>query len=288
MPEPTQVPQSTSSYVVDAENVAEMARLTRQARVLSEHLGLYPQQLVLEQHAHILDIGCGPGEWTLEIAQRFPGSMVTGIDSSNLMITYARSTAESLHIPNVKFEVLDARQPLDFPANSFNFINARFIVGFMNTALWPKVIGECFRLLCPGGIFCSSEPESLGSTTSLALAQYNLMITQAMRLGGQCFTPFGEQYGISAVQHRLLEEAGFQQVQQEVSLINFSAGMPAHSATYDNFKTFLRLLQPLVLRYGLTTPENIEALYASTLEEMAADDFCAVAFFQRTWGTKPM
>ena len=104
---------------------------------------------------------------------------------------------------------------------------------------------------------------------------------------GQCFTPQGEQYGICAVQHRLLQEAGFQHIQQEAFVINYSAGMPAHAAMYDNFKTFLKLLQPLLLRSGLTTAENIEVLYSSTLEEMADDDFCATAFFQRTWGTKP-
>jgi len=287
MPDPTQGPPPTSGYVVDAENVAEMARLRRQARMLSEHLGLYPQQLALAQRSHILDIGCGPGEWALEIAQRFPESRVTGIDISDLMITYARYTAESLHITNVQFQVLDARQPLTLPDASFDLVNARFIVGFMSKARWPQLIGECFRLLRPGGIFCTCEPESLGTTISPSLAQYNLLITQAMRWAGQCFTPQGEQYGICAVQHRLLQEAGFEHIQQEASIINYSAGMPAHPAMYDNFKTFLKLLQPLLLRSGLTTPEDIEVLYSSTLEEMAADDFCAAAFFQRVWGTKP-
>src|SRR3989442_14330214 len=113
MPDPTQGPPPTSGYVVDAENVAEMARLRTQARMLSEHLGLYPQQLALAQRSHILDIGCGPGEWALEIAQRFPESRITGIDISDLMITYARYTAESLHITNVQFQVLGLCLPPD-------------------------------------------------------------------------------------------------------------------------------------------------------------------------------
>src|SRR5438876_6806405 len=137
MLDPTPVPQPATGYVVDAENAAEMARLVRQARMLSQHLGLFPAQLDLAQSYHILDIGCGPGEWALQIAQRFPGSRVTGIDISDLMITYARSTAESLHIANVEFQVLDARQPLALPDASFDLVNARFIVGFMSTTRWP-------------------------------------------------------------------------------------------------------------------------------------------------------
>ncbi len=92
MPDPTQGSPPTSGYVVDAENVAEMARLRRQARMLSEHSCLSPQQLALAQRSHILDIGCGPGEWALAIAQRFPESRITGIDISDLMIAYARYT----------------------------------------------------------------------------------------------------------------------------------------------------------------------------------------------------
>src|SRR5438270_1854623 len=188
MPDPTG-PQPTSGYVVDAENVAEMARLRRQARMLSEHLGLYPQQLALAQRSHILDIGCGPGEWALEIAQRFPESRITGIDISDLMIRYARYTAESLHITNVEFQVLDARQSLPLPDASFDLVNARFIVGFMSTARWPQLIGECFRLLRLGGIFWTCEPENLGTTTSPSLAQYNLLMTQAMLFAGKCLAP---------------------------------------------------------------------------------------------------
>jgi tRNA G46 methylase TrmB len=63
-----------SSYQVDAENIAEMARLIRQARLLGTHLGLFPNKLDLTHSSSLLDIGCGPGEWVLEIAQRFPAS----------------------------------------------------------------------------------------------------------------------------------------------------------------------------------------------------------------------
>ncbi len=265
MPDPTPVPPPTSGYVVDAENVAEMARLTRQARMLSEHLGLYPQQLALAQSSHILDIGCGPGEWALEIAQRFPGSRVTGIDISDLMITYARSTAESLHIANVQFQVLDARQPLALPDASFDLVNARFIVGFMSTSRWPQLIGECFRLLRPGGIFCTCEPESLGTTTSPSLAQYNLLITQATRWAGQCFAPQGEQYGICAVQHRLLQEAGFQHIQQEASIINYSYRVAIIFATQPSERwTEPFLILPILTGCSCLRPINRINIYRAT------------------------
>ena len=288
MDDPIAASKPETGYVVDAENVAEMARLIRQARTLSEHLGILPAQIQPVPGSRILDIGCGPGEWTLEIARRFPGSRVVGIDISDRMIEYARYIAREQEIPNVRFEIIDARQPLAFPDASFDLVNARFIVGFMSTTAWPQLLREGFRLLYPGGILCSSEPESLGTTTSLSLARYNLLVTEALRRSGQCFAPFGEQYGIAAVQQRLLQEAGFRQVRQEAFIIDYSTGMPAHLATIENFQTFLKLLQPLIVRSKLATQSELDILYARTLEEMRADEFCAAAFFQRASGSKPM
>ncbi len=242
MDDPTTDSQPETGYVVDAENVAEMARLIRQARMLSEHLGLLPAAVEPSPGDRILDIGCGPGEWVMEIGRRFPNNQITGVDISERMIAYARYIARDQEIPTIQFEIMDARQPLTFPDASFELVNARFNVGFMSTVTWPQLLRESLRLLRPGGILCSCEPESLGTTTSPSLARYNLLVTEAMRWCGQCFSPFGEQYGIAAVQQRLFREAGFQRVQQEAFVINYSAGMPAHLAMVENFQTFLKLL----------------------------------------------
>jgi len=222
------------------------------------------------------------------MARRFPESRITGIDISERMIAYARSVAHQRGLSTVQFTVMDVRQPLPFPDASFDLVNARFTVGFMTTTSWPQLLSECFRLLRLGGILCMCEPESLGTTTSMALAQYNLLVTQAMRQHGQCFAPFGEQYGITTVHQHLFQQAGFQQIRQEAFIINYSTGRPAHLPTVENFQTFLKLLQPLLVRSGLTTQEEIEVLYSRMLEEMLADNFFAAAFFERVWGTRPV
>jgi trans-aconitate 2-methyltransferase len=43
-----------------------------------------------EAPAYVVDLGCGPGERTLELATRWPGAIVEGVDSSTQMITEAR------------------------------------------------------------------------------------------------------------------------------------------------------------------------------------------------------
>src|SRR5947209_13697792 len=138
-----------------------MARLSRQAKLQSERLGLFPENLALEQKSTILDIACGSGEWALEVAQKFADKKITGVDISELMISYARYMAESRSLANVHFQVMDVRQPIIFNDVSFDLINARLITSFLTTAMWPVLLKECFRLLRPSGIMCSTEIENL-------------------------------------------------------------------------------------------------------------------------------
>lgn len=43
--------------------------------------------------AYVVDLGCGPGERTLDLAARWPGAVIEGIDSSPQMIAEARRPA---------------------------------------------------------------------------------------------------------------------------------------------------------------------------------------------------
>src|SRR4029453_6764360 len=53
----------------------------------------------------VIDLGCGPGNLTASLADRWPGAQVLGLDSSPEMITRAAEFAG----PRVKFAVQDIR-----------------------------------------------------------------------------------------------------------------------------------------------------------------------------------
>jgi trans-aconitate 2-methyltransferase len=57
----------------------------------------------------ILDVGCGDGKITAQIAARSPRSSVVGVDPSREMIDFARSHFGPATRPNLRFEVADAR-----------------------------------------------------------------------------------------------------------------------------------------------------------------------------------
>src|SRR5262245_36211562 len=76
--------------------------------------------LDLEGSERVLDIGCGDGKITAEIAARVPRAAVVGVDASREMIAFASSHFGPTVRANLRFEVADARL-LPF-RNEFNRI----------------------------------------------------------------------------------------------------------------------------------------------------------------------
>jgi trans-aconitate methyltransferase len=67
-------------------------------------------KLKLRGDEHILDVGCGDGKVTAEIADAVPRGSATGVDASPQMISYAQKTFPAKQFPNLEFHVMDARK----------------------------------------------------------------------------------------------------------------------------------------------------------------------------------
>ena len=65
-------------------------------------------KLALEGDERVLDIGCGDGKVTAEIAGQLPDGSVPGIDRSGEMIRFARRNFPAKRFPNLTFEMMDA------------------------------------------------------------------------------------------------------------------------------------------------------------------------------------
>jgi len=66
-------------------------------------------KLHLRDDERILDVGCGDGKVTAELASTVSKGSVTGIDASPEMIAFARKTFPKSQIANLTFEIMDAR-----------------------------------------------------------------------------------------------------------------------------------------------------------------------------------
>ena len=67
-------------------------------------------KLKLRGDERILDVGCGDGKVTAEIARALPHGSVVGTDASAEMIAFAREMFPPKKNPNLEFHVMDARE----------------------------------------------------------------------------------------------------------------------------------------------------------------------------------
>jgi len=286
MTAPTDPFQSETTYFIDAENAAEMARLTKQARLITECMGgLFPEQPDLSNVHDILDIACGPGSWVLDVARLYPQTRVVGIDISQLMIEYARIEAQRFGVNNASFQVMDVLKSLDFPDGSFDLVNARLLSVFMPPAVWPKLMQDSMRILRLGGIIRLTECEWC-ITNGTAFEKMNGLITQALQVAGQSFSPDGRHLGITPMLGRFLHNAGCQGIQKMAHAIDFSYGMEAHNGCYQDVMVLFKLLQSFLIKMGVTTQEEVDVLYHRALAEMQSEDFCGIWYFLSVWGQK--
>jgi trans-aconitate 2-methyltransferase len=87
-------------------NATEYARRSGLQQTMAEEVLAL---LDLEGSERVLDVGCGDGKITAEIAARVPRGTVVGVDASQDMISFASSHFGPTVRPNLRFEVGDAR-----------------------------------------------------------------------------------------------------------------------------------------------------------------------------------
>jgi ubiquinone/menaquinone biosynthesis C-methylase UbiE len=101
----------------------------------------------------LLDVGCGPGNLALLLAQRVGSDgKVAGIDASPEMIARARQKAERRHAP-VDFR-LEPVEALSFADGSFDGVVSSFVYHHLPDDLKPRALASIARVLKPGGRVC--------------------------------------------------------------------------------------------------------------------------------------
>jgi ubiquinone/menaquinone biosynthesis C-methylase UbiE len=125
------------------ESPAGKLRWARRVKMLSGHLGI---------GMSVLELGCGTGYFTRELARS--GADVVAIDISPELLEIARANCSA---PNIRYEIQNAYE-LSYPDAVFDSVVGSSILHHLEI---EEAIREIYRVLKPGGTIYFTEPNML-------------------------------------------------------------------------------------------------------------------------------
>lgn len=106
-------------------------QLARIGRLLGGDQATLKQFSSISNIQSILDVGCGGGQFTLKMAQKFPEAQVTGIDICPQAIEFALNRKAEAKLENVFFEQPLTKE-LNYPDRFFDVVTATLVCHHMD------------------------------------------------------------------------------------------------------------------------------------------------------------
>jgi ubiquinone/menaquinone biosynthesis C-methylase UbiE len=177
--------------------IASLGRSTRLRAEAIESMDFHPDN-------RILDLGCGTGAMTLQIAARLNRSgHIQGIDAAGKMIAVARKNlARTPWADRCHFQQALAEQ-LPFENESFDYCFSSMFYHHLPMDLKRQSMAEAYRVLRRGGVFLTIDIDRPGNPLMkcIAMAGYLFLLQPAIK------------ENIDGVLCRLIPEAGFDQME---------------------------------------------------------------------------
>lgn len=191
------------------KNAGELERLKMQATVAIDIERAMWRNAGLQSGMNVLDLACGPGFISCELAKLVGDGHVSGVDISEELITVAHQAKASEKVENASFSTGNVYE-LTLPENSFDFVYARFL--FQHLVKPQLALKNVLRVLKPGGILCVLDIDDNWTSFSPESDAFIKFIRKAgsgqKRKGGNRL--------IGSQLFGLLNEAGFQNVTTKI------------------------------------------------------------------------
>jgi SAM-dependent methyltransferase len=149
---------STHHYVIRGGR-AGRERLRVLSRVMWPTTSALFERVGVPPEARCLDVGCGGGDVTCELARLVPKGSVLGVDIDDTKLELARSEAAEAGVSNVAFRFDDVGQP---PSGDerFNVIYVRFVLTHVPDP--GAVVRRLVSQLAPGGALLTEDIDCSG------------------------------------------------------------------------------------------------------------------------------
>lgn len=198
----------------------------------------------------VLDLGCGPGYGTLELAQLVgtTGSVV-GVDVSRRFLRVLEATVSALQLPHISWHENDA-QALSLADSSVDGAFARWVLSF--TADPAAVMREVARVLRPGAPLAVLD---YANYAAFAMAPGSEAVDRVIAATGQSIANHGGDFNLGRRVPELMAQSGLEVVSvQPVSRI-----ARPDSALWQWPATFFANFLPVLEESALITTADAQA-----------------------------
>ena len=153
----------------------------------------------------LLDVGCGPGTITVDLAERLPPGQVTATEISSDALELARAEAARRTVPNIDFAVADVHE-LTFPDDSFDVVHAHQVL--QHVADPVQALREMRRVCRQGGIVAARDSDYASFTWFPAVPELDEWLALYQRLAranggepnaGRCLLSWAQAAGFTDV-----------------------------------------------------------------------------------------
>ncbi|MFD3655560.1 class I SAM-dependent methyltransferase [Streptomyces sp. NPDC058620] len=109
----------------------------------------------------VLDVGCGPGTITADLAALVAPGRVTAVDITDDILGQAAEVAAERGLENIGFATADVHA-LDFPDDSFDIVHAHQVLQHVGDPV--RALSEMRRVCRPGGIVAARDSDYAAMT----------------------------------------------------------------------------------------------------------------------------
>jgi 2-polyprenyl-3-methyl-5-hydroxy-6-metoxy-1,4-benzoquinol methylase len=139
------------SYYTTEEYEECLHQLDRIGRYLGGNQASLKNLHQLPKLQSILDVGCGGGSFTMELAKQFSEAQILGIDISNEAISLARKKQQKANLANLRFEVPSSDQ-LSYAPNSFDLVTSTLMCHHLNDDQLIEFLKKSYQIAAEGVI----------------------------------------------------------------------------------------------------------------------------------------
>jgi ubiquinone/menaquinone biosynthesis C-methylase UbiE len=262
-----------SEHYVHGYSSMESTRLSRQAHILSDFIH---SKAVFTPGGRIVEVGCGVGAQTVQLAARNPGTHVVAIDPSAESIEEARALVASHGLTNVEFQECDA-YTLPFGDQEIDGAFVCFVLEHLSAP--ERALRELHRVLKPGANLQIFEGDH-GATLAWPDDPY---VHALVRAATRYQAGHGGNAEIGRSLTPLLKTAGFKQVQTEPCVAYADLERPrwVEEFTHRTFIDMMKSLREQLIDSDLLDDDRHRRGIAG-LERAAAEGTFSYSFYRAT------